>query len=581
MLTYSFEDRGGESLYGHLYRCIRRDIESGAIPAHAKLPSKRAFARHLGVSLITVEGAYTQLVAEGYVRSVPRTGYFANPLALPQAMRRGSGGGTLEGGAGTEAPARAEAAGAATDARAGVSGSMAGTGVAGHAARGAAAAGAVAQAGSASVRDGARPDDAACPLVADLAAGSVATGLFPYALWAKTLRDVLAHESERTLLGETSAFGSLRLREALAAHLRAFRGLEADPAQIVVASGSQTVYNLIVQLLGRTRRFAVEDPGYPRLTSIYRANDVPLSHVPMDAAGMDVAALRASGASVAHLMPSHQFPTGLVTPVSRRYELLGWAAEEPGRYLVEDDYDCEFRLAGRPIPAMKSIDAVDCVVYVNTFARSLGPSFRIAYAVLPAHLAERFRSALGFYSCTVSTMEQLVLARFIEHGDFERHVNRMRSHYRAVKGALVEALAASPAGDRMTVEGADAGLHFLLRVASPASEERLVAAARQEGVALAPLSAFRLGGEAGGGKASDEAAGKADGNVMAGSAGGLGAETAGALGPDGARGRAVETSSESDAVRSFVVSYGGLPLASVAETAAALARAVEAAERAC
>ena len=234
---------------------------------------------------------------------------------------------------------------------------------------------------------------------------------------------------------------------------------------------------------------------------------------------------------------------------------MGWAAEEPGRYLVEDDYDCEFRLAGRPIPAMKSIDAVDRVVYVNTFARSLGPSFRIAYAVLPAHLAERFRSALGFYSCTVSTMEQLVLARFIEHGDFERHVNRMRSHYRAVKGALVEALAASPAGDRMTVEGADAGLHFLLRVASPASEERLVAAARQEGVALAPLSAFRLGGEAGA-QDGDAAGGAGDGK---------------------APGVALEPAVPAD-VRSFVVSYGGLPLGSVAETAAALARAVASAE---
>lgn len=531
MLTYSFEDRGEESLYGHLYRCIRRDIESGAIPAYAKLPSKRAFARHLGVSLITVEGAYTQLVAEGYVRSVPRTGYFANPLDLPPAMRRGSGGGSLGGASGSTA--QAGAAGVA----------------AGHAAAGVAP----------------QPDGDARPLVADLATGSVATGLFPYALWAKTLRDVLAHESERTLLSETSAFGSLRLREALAAHLRAFRGLEADPAQIVVASGSQTVYNLIVQLLGRTRRFAVEDPGYPRLTSIYRANDVPLSHVPMDAAGMDVAALRASGASVAHLMPSHQFPTGLVTPASRRYELLGWAAEEPGRYLVEDDYDCEFRLAGRPIPAMKSIDAVDRVVYVNTFARSLGPSFRIAYAVLPAHLAERFRSTLGFYSCTVSTMEQLVLARFIERGDFERHVNRMRSHYRTVKGALVEALAASPAGDRMTVEGAGAGLHFLLRVATSASEARLVAAARREGVALAPLSAFRLGGEAGA-QDGDAAGGAGDGAARgAGDAGATGALEPGAP----------------DAVRSFVVSYGGLPLASVAETAAALARAVEAAERAC
>lgn len=433
MLTYSFDDREGESLYGHLYHCIRRDIESGAIAAGAKLPSKRAFAKHLGVSLITVEGAYQQLVAEGYVRAEPRKGYFANALELPPSAR-------------AEAVRRPRA---------------------------------VAPAVANSV-----------PLVADLAAGSVATDLFPCALWAKTLRDMLAHEPERTLLGETPAAGSLRLREALAAHLRAFRGLEADPAQIVVGSGAQTLYTFIVQLVGRHVRFAVEDPGYPRLTGIYRANDVALSHVPLDGAGIDVAALRASGANVAHLMPSHQYPTGLVTPVSRRYELLGWAAEEPGRYLVEDDYDCEFRLAGRPIPAMKSIDATDRVIYVNTFARSLGPSFRIGYAVLPAHLAERFVRDLGFYSCTVSTVEQLALARFIENGDFERHVNRMRVHYRAVKDALVEALAASPAGDRMTVEGADAGLHFLLRVDSLATEAQLAAAARKEGVALAPLSAF-------------------------------------------------------------------------------------------
>lgn len=498
MLTYSFEDRGEESLYGHLYRCIRRDIESGAIPAHAKLPSKRAFARHLGVSLITVEGAYTQLVAEGYVRSVPRTGYFANPVELPKALPA------------VRAPGPASTPGESPSVSSAV------------AAGGAAA--------------------AAPPAVADLASGSVAAGLFPFALWARTLRDVLAHEPEHVLLGATSAFGSLQLREALAAHLRAFRGLEADPAQIVVGSGAQTLYNLIVQLLGRGSRFAVEDPGYPRLTSIYRANDVPLSHVPLDGAGMDVAALRASGADVAHLMPSHQYPTGLVTPISRRFELLGWAAEEPGRYLVEDDYDCEFRLAGRPIPAMKSIDAADRVIYANTFARSLGPSFRIGYMVLPAHLAERFQRNLGFYSCTVSTVEQLALARFIGSGDFERHVNRMRSHYRGVRNALVDALAASSMGDRMTVEGADAGLHFLLRIASPASEERLVAAARAEGVELAPLSAFRLGGGAGDGGAAG-----GDGNAVCGPA----------------------------SVRTFVVSYGGLPLEGAARTAGALARAVE------
>lgn len=483
MLTYSFDNREGESLYGHLYRCIRRDIESGAIAAGAKLPSKRAFAKHLGVSLITVEGAYQQLVAEGYVRAEPRKGYFASALELPPAARK-------------EVVRRPETALPA--------------------------------------------DDGPVPLVADLATGSVASDLFPCSLWAKTLRDVLAHEPERTLLGETPAAGSLRLREALAAHLRAFRGLEVNPAQIVVGSGAQTLYTFIVQLVGRRSHFAVEDPGYPRLTSIYRANDVVLSHVPLDAAGIDIAALRASGANVAHLMPSHQYPTGLVTPVSRRYELLGWAAEELGRYLVEDDYDCEFRLAGRPIPAMKSIDATDRVIYVNTFARSLGPSFRIGYAVLPAHLAERFARDLGFYSCTVSTVEQLALARFIENGDFERHVNRMRVHYRAVKDALVDALVASPAGDRMTIEGADAGLHFLLRINSPATEAQLVAAARKEGVALTPLSAFCLGRDA---------------DVCS---------------------KDVDTSGHN--ARSFVVSYGGLALESAAETATALARAIETAE---
>lgn len=441
MLTYSLDDRGKESLYGHLYRCIRRDIESGAISAHAKLPSKRAFAKHLGVSLITVEGAYQQLVAEGYVRSEPRRGFYANPLARPPAL---SG----EHLRPKHTPRRPVACVSAED----------------------------------------RFES---PLVADLSGGSAAAELFPYGVWARTLREVLAHEPERALLREVPFMGSLRLREALAAHLRAFRGLEVDPSQIVVGSGAQTLYNLLVQLLGRSRRYAVEDPGYPRLTRIYQANDAPVAHVSLDASGVDVAALSASGADIAHLMPSHQFPTGIVTSVSRRYELLGWANEAPGRYVIEDDYDCEFRLTGRPIPTMMSIDAAERVVYANTFARSLGPAFRVGYMVLPPHLAERFERDLGFYSCTVSTMEQLALARFIENGDFERHVNRMRSHYRAVRDELVGTLAASPVGDRLRIEGAEAGLHFLLHVASAASETDLAAAARREGVALTPLSAFR------------------------------------------------------------------------------------------
>lgn len=443
MLTYPLDERGEDTLYGYLYQCIRRDIEAGAISADEKLPSKRALAKHLGVSLITVEGAYTQLVAEGYVRSEPRRGYFANPLMrIGEAVR-------LEKPPVHKAMEGEYARAATVDF-----------------------------------------PEVEPPLLADLASGSVASEMFPSAVWAKTLRDMLSHESERTLLCESPSMGIRRLREALCFHLRAFRGLEASPDQIVVGSGAQTLYGLIVQLLGRKKSFAIEDPGYPRLTSIYESNDVHLSHIPLDAQGINVAALRASRAEVVHLMPSHQFPTGLVTPISRRYELLGWANDAPGRYIVEDDYDCEFRLAGRPIPTMRSIDAGERVIYANTFSRSLGPAFRIAYLVLPSHLAERFRNELGFYSCTVSTMEQLVLARFIENGDFERHVNRMRSHYRAVRNELVNALAASSLRNRVVVQGADAGLHFLLRIEVPVSEATLATAARCEGIVLTPFSTF-------------------------------------------------------------------------------------------
>lgn len=435
MLTYALEHRGTDSLYEYLYKCIRNDIETGAIAAHEKLPSKRSLARHLGVSLITVEGAYTQLAAEGYVYAIERKGYFANPLVKNAA--------TPSSRAARQQKAHAQA-----------------------------------------------EESASSALVADFTGSSVATGLFPYGTWAKTVREALAEESERTLLCETSAAGSLRLRRALANHLSGFRGMQVAPDQIVVGSGAQTLYNLIVQLLGRTMRYAVEDPGYARLTQIYRANNVALSHVPMDEGGIEVEKLRRCGADVLHIMPSHQYPTGLVTAISRRYELLGWASEENGRFVIEDDYDCEFRLAGRPIPALQTIDASERVIYTNTFTKSLGPAFRIGYMVLPEHLATRFEQELGFYSCTVSAIDQLALARFIENGDYERHVNRMRTHYRSVRNDLIAAFKATSLADRMSIEAEDSGLHFILGIKSAASEQEIARAAQARGVALAPLSSF-------------------------------------------------------------------------------------------
>lgn len=445
MLTYALSQRGEQSLYEYLYCCIREDIEQGRIAADEKLPSKRALARHLGVSLITVEGAYAQLIAEGYVRSVPRRGYYACDLGKekPHALDTVS-----------SAPISA------------LRGMPSSQGV------------------------------------IDLAGGTIPVGLFPYGTWAKSVREALSCESEQLLLGEGSAAGLRRLRETIACYLRGFRGMEVNPDCIVIGAGSQVLYNVLVQLLGHDKAYGIEDPGYPRLTSIYQANNISLVHIPLDSLGISMSALHDASVDVVHLMPSHQFPTGLVTSISRRYELLGWAASAENRYLIEDDYDCEFRLTGKPIPSLQSIDASGRVIYANTFTKSLGPAFRIGYMVLPEALAQRFHERLGFYSSTVSAIDQLALARFIEDGHYERHVNRMRTFYRSTRNQLIAALRTSEVLKRCRIEAQDSGIHFVLDASdyAPHGEEnmhawsrRVCREAEQCGVRLCAIASYYRG----------------------------------------------------------------------------------------
>ncbi|MEE8715426.1 MAG: PLP-dependent aminotransferase family protein [Coriobacteriales bacterium] len=289
MLDYDMGARGELSRYEYLYRCVRDDIVSGEIPAEQRLPSKRALARSLGVSVVTVESALAQLVAEGYVQARPRRGYYARRLPGPVA--------------GTS-PSAIRAARALTPAA--PPGARPAPGRSGE---GAGAPGA---------------DDEG--LLADFTRAS-GPGVAPGArLWGRALRRTLAGEDEAELYAPAPARGALRLREAIARHLRASRGIVADPDRVVVGAGAQVLYGMVVQLLGPGLAYGVEDPGYPRLTGIYRAHGVSLRHVRLDGEGVDMDALRSSGAEVMHLMPSHQFPTGRVTSVARRYELLGWAA---------------------------------------------------------------------------------------------------------------------------------------------------------------------------------------------------------------------------------------------------------------
>lgn len=458
MLTYSFSNKGELSMYEYLYRCIRSDIEAGVIAPGEKLPSKRSFARHLGVSLITVEGAYSQLIAEGYLRAEPRRGYFACDLSSSGVV---SGRKPSLLGVGSSSLATAYPTDGDLLPEEGLAQAYASLAAAGRLREGRIDAGGQSATLASSPGGNGFNDET---VLADFTGSSVPLGMFPYAAWAKSLRDALTRESERMLVGETGFAGALRLRKAIADHLRGFRGMEVDPECIVVGAGSQVLYNWLVQLLGRNLHYGVEDPGYLRLSRIYEANNVSLSHIPLDENGIDMASVVESSADVLHLMPSHQFPTGIVTSIGRRYELLGWASAKDNRYLVEDDYDCEFRLTGRPIPSLQSIDATGKVIYANTFTKSLGPAFRIGYLVLPPALADRFRRELGFYSCTVSAIDQLALARFIESGDYERHVNRLRTYYRSVRDALVSAFQASSFSERVSIEEQDAGIHFIMGI---------------------------------------------------------------------------------------------------------------------
>ena len=432
MLTPTLDPALKTPLYEQLYLQLRRDIESGALSSGEKLPSKRALSAHLKVSVVTIEGAYGQLLAEGYIRSEPKRGFFVSPLEVlaPVAPRHQV----------PPSPAPAETAQAQI------------------------------------------PDY-------DFATNAVDALHFPFATWAKLMRQVLTRE-DSGLLSAIPPQGVAELRVAIVHYLHDFRGITASPDQVVVGAGSEYLTSILFQLLGQEGGYAVEDPGYLKFSRILAHQGAHICPIPLDEQGLRVDALRWSGARVAHVTPSHHFPLGTVMPVGRRQELLSWAVEGEGRYIIEDDYDSEFRFSGRPIPALQSLDDGERVVYLNTFAKSLAPSLRIGYMVLPPHLAQRYRRDFLFYSSTVPSFEQYTLARFLEGGHFERHIARMRVEYRDRKAAL--ALCVRDFGIPGTLSGADAGLHVLLHMQNGMDEGELVRRAAAEGVAVYPLTSCCL-----------------------------------------------------------------------------------------
>ena len=320
-------------------------------------------------------------------------------------------------------------------------------------------------------------------LLLDLTANG--TEHFPFSVWSRLQREVMLDYGEKLLLPLPNQ-GIPELRQAIAAHLAAFRGMHVDPENILIGAGTDFLYNLLIQLLGREKNNAVEEPGYGKIRKVYGAAGVSCVSAPMDEKGVRPDCL--GGANVLHCSPSHHFPSGLVTPVSRRLELLEWAKE--GNWIIEDDYDSEFRFDAHPKPAMQSLDHDGRVIYMNTFSKSLAPSIRISYMVLPTALMEQFRKNLGFYSCTVPSFEQYTLARFLSRGHFEKHINRMRKFYKNRRNVLVSLLRSCVFSDRLTILEQDAGLHFLLKVDTNYSDRELTDRMEAAGIRVRALSEY-------------------------------------------------------------------------------------------
>lgn len=254
----------------------------------------------------------------------------------------------------------------------------------------------------------------------------------PFSVLARTMRRVLSEYGE-DILARSPSTGCLQLRRAISAYLARSRGMKVSPDQVVIGSGAEYLYGLLVQMLGRERVFAVEDPCYEKIRAVYRANGARFEALAMGDEGITAEALANSRADVLHVTPYHSYPSGVSATASKRREYLAFAEARRG-YLIEDDFDSEFTVSAKMEDTLFALDTKGRVIYMNSFTKTVAASLRVAYMVLPQALVPTFEARVGFYSCTVPTFEQYVLAALLDSGDFERHINRRRRQMRREQG---------------------------------------------------------------------------------------------------------------------------------------------------
>lgn len=428
MLMIQLEKDSKIPLYEQLYEEIKKGIIEGTIAVHTKLPSKRKLSEFLSISQTTVELAYAQLIAEGYITSKSRVGFFVEAIEELAYVEK-----TLPH----------------------------------HA-----------------IKKALNPQ-----ILIDFNPGKIDTSSFPFTTWRKYAKEAIDYHEKDLLLTGTPQ-GELGLREQIANYLYQSRGVLCSPEQIVIGSGTEQLLPMIMKLLGEENQYAIENPGYTQTHHIFSQYNQQVIPINVDEDGMQIQELEHSSANIAYVTPSHQFPTGAVLSASRRAQLLNWAAQDGQRFIIEDDYDSEFRYIGKPIASLQGMDHRDKVIYISTFSKSLMPSLRIAYFVLPEKLLSRYYNMFTYYTSTVPRFEQHILAQFMRDGYFSKHLNRMRKIYRKKLEKLTHAL--MPYAPTVTISGEQAGMHVVLTVKHEMNASTLSNIALQHGIRITPIKEYML-----------------------------------------------------------------------------------------
>ncbi|MEG2839590.1 MAG: PLP-dependent aminotransferase family protein [Lachnospiraceae bacterium] len=431
-LTINLNLKSTTPLYEQLYFYIKNEIQLGKIPRGERLPSTRSLAGYLDISRSTVQLAYEQLQSEGYIETIPCKGFYVAQIDMLYHITQV-----------IEEPRQGK-------------------------------------------------EEERTDYQYDFTPNGIDLNGFPYNTWRKLSKDVLQDDrTELFRLGDSQ--GEFQLRRTICNYLFQSRGVHCNPNQMIVGAGNEYLLMLLGAILGQNHKIAFENPTYRQAYKLFQNLSYEVFAVDMDKNGMEVSKLREVGADMAYVTPSHQYPLGIVMPMKRRMELLRWAGELEGRYIIEDDYDSEFRYRGKPIPALQGYDVEGKVIYLGTFSKSIAPAIRISYMVLPKPLLSLYQEKTKFLNSTVSKVDQMIVQRFIDEGYYERHLNKTRALYKGRHDKML--LGLRPLLQRCSISGEYAGVHMLLSFCNGMTEETLIQAAEQVGIKVYGLSEYYMGGK--------------------------------------------------------------------------------------